>query len=69
VRTVCRRRGLIRGSHQHFNNRGFRQHDGARGYRDDGDAGLLHVGARYYDPQVGRFTSWRTGGNSHEKAG
>jgi RHS repeat-associated protein len=24
-------------------------------YRDDGDAGLLHVGARYYDPQVGRF--------------
>ncbi len=27
------------------------------GYRDDGDAGLLHVGARYYDPQVGRFTS------------
>ncbi len=30
---------------------------GARGYRDDGDAGLLHVGARYYDPQVGRFIS------------
>ncbi|MER3475118.1 MAG: hypothetical protein C4335_14105 [Armatimonadota bacterium] len=27
------------------------------GYRDDGDAGLLHVGARYYDPQVGRFIS------------
>ena len=25
-----------------------------RGY---GDAGLLHVGARYYDPQVGRFIS------------
>ncbi len=25
------------------------------GYRDDGDAGLVHVGARYYDPQVGRF--------------
>src|SRR5919204_3170063 len=24
-------------------------------YRDDGDAGLMHVGARYYDPQVGRF--------------
>jgi RHS repeat-associated protein len=30
---------------------------GAWGYRDDGDAGLLHVGARYYDPQVGRFIS------------
>jgi RHS repeat-associated protein len=30
---------------------------GAWGYRDDGDAGLLHVGARYYDPQVGRFVS------------
>jgi RHS repeat-associated protein len=30
---------------------------GAWGYRDDGDAGLLHVGARYYDPQVGRFLS------------
>ncbi|MGQ9486798.1 MAG: RHS repeat-associated core domain-containing protein [Armatimonadota bacterium] len=28
-----------------------------RGYRDDSDAGLLHVGARYYDPQVGRFIS------------
>ncbi len=28
---------------------------GAWRYRDDGDAGLLHVGARYYDPQVGRF--------------
>jgi RHS repeat-associated protein len=25
------------------------------GYRDDGDAGLTHVGARYYDAQVGRF--------------
>jgi len=25
------------------------------GYRDDGDAGLVHVGARYYDPQVGLF--------------
>jgi RHS repeat-associated protein len=24
-------------------------------YRDDGDAGLLHVGLRYYDPAVGRF--------------
>jgi len=30
---------------------------GAWGYRDDGDAGLLQVGARYYDPQVGRFIS------------
>ncbi|MGQ9881856.1 MAG: RHS repeat-associated core domain-containing protein [Armatimonadota bacterium] len=30
---------------------------GLWGYRDDGDAGLLHVGARYYDPQVGRFIS------------
>jgi RHS repeat-associated protein len=27
------------------------------GYRDDGDAGLVHIGARYYDPQVGRFIS------------
>ncbi|MCX6360879.1 MAG: RHS repeat-associated core domain-containing protein [Armatimonadetes bacterium] len=25
------------------------------GYRNDGDAGLTHVGARYYDAQVGRF--------------
>ncbi len=30
---------------------------GAWGYRDDGGLGLLHVGARYYDPQVGRFLS------------
>ena len=30
---------------------------GAWGYRDDGDAGLLHVGARYYDQQAGRFIS------------
>ena len=28
---------------------------GRRGYRTDGDAGLMHVGARYYDAQVGRF--------------
>jgi RHS repeat-associated protein len=27
------------------------------GYRTDGDAGLMHVRARYYDPQVGRFIS------------
>jgi RHS repeat-associated protein len=27
------------------------------GYRSDGDAGLMHVGARYYDAQVGRFVS------------
>lgn|GEM_PF-2648305 len=25
------------------------------GYRSDGDAGLSHVGARYFDAQVGRF--------------
>jgi RHS repeat-associated protein len=30
---------------------------GAWGYRDDGDAGLLYVGARYYEPAVGRWTS------------
>jgi RHS repeat-associated protein len=28
---------------------------GVWGYRTDGDAGLMHVGARYYDAQVGRF--------------
>ena len=33
------------------------QYAGSWGYRDDGDAGLIHVGARYYDPEVGRFTS------------
>jgi RHS repeat-associated protein len=27
------------------------------GYRNDGDAGLMQVGVRYYDAQVGRFTS------------
>ncbi|MDE2125190.1 MAG: hypothetical protein KGJ62_01215 [Armatimonadetes bacterium] len=26
-------------------------------YQSDGDAGLQHAGARYYDPQVGRFAS------------
>jgi RHS repeat-associated protein len=25
------------------------------GYRDDGDAGLIHIAARYYDAQVGLF--------------
>jgi RHS repeat-associated protein len=30
---------------------------GAWGYRDDGDAGLLYIGARYYDLAVGRWTS------------
>jgi len=33
------------------------QFAGSSGYRNDGDAGLMHVGARYYDPQVGRFTT------------
>jgi RHS repeat-associated protein len=28
---------------------------GQWGYRNDGDDGLMHVGARYYDPLVGRF--------------
>jgi RHS repeat-associated protein len=27
------------------------------GYRDDGDAGLVHIAARYYDAQVGLFTT------------
>ncbi|MDE2127990.1 MAG: RHS repeat-associated core domain-containing protein [Armatimonadetes bacterium] len=26
-------------------------------YQSNGDAGLQHVGARYYDPQIGRFAS------------
>jgi RHS repeat-associated protein len=30
---------------------------GQWGYRSDGDDGLMHVGARYYDPLVGRFIS------------
>ena len=30
---------------------------GAWGYLDDGDAGLLYIGARYYEPAVGRWTS------------
>jgi len=31
--------------------------DGAWRYRDDGDFGLLHVGARYYEAAVGRWIS------------
>ncbi len=30
---------------------------GQHGYRNDGDDGLMHVGARYYDALVGRFIS------------
>ncbi len=33
------------------------QWHGGSGYRQDLDAGLVQVGARYYDPAVGRFTS------------
>jgi len=29
----------------------------AWGYRDDGDVGLLYIGARWYNPAVGRWTS------------
>ncbi|MCC6729930.1 MAG: hypothetical protein IT208_11395 [Chthonomonadales bacterium] len=32
-------------------------HVGAWGYRSDGDAGLMLVGARYYDAQAGRFVT------------
>jgi RHS repeat-associated protein len=35
------------------------------GYRDDGDAVLVHVGARYYDAQVGRFITRDTELNQH----
>jgi len=35
------------------------------GYRDDGDAGLMHVGARYYDAQVGRFITRDTELDQH----
>lgn len=35
------------------------------GYRNDGDAGLIHVGARFYDPQIGRFTSRDTELDQH----
>ena len=38
------------------------------GYRSDGDAGLMHVGARYYDAQVGRFTSRDTVLSEHPYA-
>ena len=30
---------------------------GGQGYQSDADSGLLHVGARYYDPDAGRFTT------------
>ena len=30
---------------------------GTSGYRNDGDAGLVHIAARYYDPLVGQFIS------------
>ena len=30
---------------------------GGAGYRQDGDSGLMLLGARYYDPSVGRFIS------------
>ena len=33
------------------------KYDGAWRYRDDGDFGLVHVGARYYEPGVGRWVS------------
>jgi RHS repeat-associated protein len=35
------------------------------GYRNDGDAGLSHVGARYYDSQVGRFITRDTARDPH----
>jgi RHS repeat-associated protein len=35
------------------------------GYRDDGDCGLTHVGARYYDAQVGRFITRDTELDQH----
>jgi RHS repeat-associated protein len=35
------------------------------GYRDEGDAGLVHVGARYYDKQVGRFITRDTELDEH----
>ncbi len=33
------------------------QFGAASGYRNDGDAGLLHIGARWYDPGIGRWIS------------
>jgi RHS repeat-associated protein len=38
---------------------------GTSGYRNDGDAGLMHTGARYYDAQVGRFITRDTKLNEH----
>jgi len=40
------------------------KYDGAWRYRDDGDFGLLHVGARYYEPGTGRWVSEDTLGGS-----
>src|SRR5579864_747255 len=33
------------------------QYGATSGYRNDGDAGLLHSGARWYDPTIGRWIS------------
>jgi RHS repeat-associated protein len=41
------------------------QFAGTWGYRNDGDAGLMHVGARYYDAQVGRFVTRDTELDQH----
>ena len=30
---------------------------GGQGYQEDADSGLMRLGARYYDPSVGRFIS------------
>ena len=47
------------------------KYDGESRYRDDGDFGLLHVGARYYEAGTGRWMSVdpiREGGNWYEYA-
>jgi len=38
---------------------------GTSGYRNDGDAGMSHVGARYHDAQVGRFVTRDTHLDQH----